>query len=255
MPTKRTPLAAALVVLCWAPVAYLVLLSVAHGWEFPRLLPAALTLATWRRALGPVENLARSLLLSVAIALLVAALSTAVGAWASRLFAGHRHRGAWVLAAHAPFALSPVILGTCLLFLFLRLGLAGTVAGVVAGQFVFCFGYAVILLVGFWNARLAALQDLARTLGAGHAQVFLRVVFPLLRPALAVCFFQTFLLSWFDYGLAAVLGAGKIPVLTLRVYEYLGAGDVRLAAVCATLLVAPPLALLLLNRRLAAVPA
>ncbi|MEO6245974.1 MAG: ABC transporter permease, partial [Opitutaceae bacterium] len=57
---------------------------------------------------------------------------------------------------------------------------------------------------------------------------------------------------WFDYGLAAVIGAGKVPVLTLRVTEYLGSGNVHLAAVCALLLIAPPLALLLVNRRLAA---
>ncbi len=239
---------------CWLPVAYLSLLSVAGDWAFPRLWPAALTLATWQRAFGHEEKILGSLLASAGIALFVAALATAAGGFASRLFAYHRHRGWWLLAAHAPFALSPVILGTCLLFLFIKLGLVGTVAGVVAGQFLLGFGYAVIFLTAFWSPRVAALEDLARTLGATRPQAFRRVVLPLARPLLAVCFFQTFLLSWFDYGLAAVLGAGKVPVLTLRVYEYLGSGHVQLAAACALVLVAPPLALLLLNRRLASPP-
>lgn len=241
-----------LVAVCWLPVAYLALLSMAGDWAFPKLWPSDFTLETWRRAFGHDENLLGSLVVSTVIALVVATLATTAGIFASRLFAYHRHRGWWVLAAHAPFALSPVILGTCLLFIFIKLGLVGTIAGVVGGQFLFGYGYAVILLIGFWNPRLLALEDLARTLGATRGQVFHRVLLPLARPLLVVCFFQTFLISWFDYGLAAVLGAGKVPVLTLRVYEYLGSGNVRLAAACALVLIGPPLVLLLFNRRLAA---
>jgi len=243
--------AAALIVLCWLPVAYLALLSLARDWAFPALLPPALTLATWQRALAGNDGLVTSFATSAGIALLVATLATAAAGVASRIFATHRHRGWWVLAMHAPFALSPVILGTCLLYFFIQLGLVGSAAGVIAAQFIFAYAYAVIVLIGFWNPHIAALEDLARTLGAGKRQVLRRVVFPLARPLLAVAFFQTLLLSWFDYGLAAVIGAGKVPVLTLRVTEYMGSGDVRLAAVCALLLIAPPLAFLLLNRRLA----
>jgi len=243
--------AAALIVLCWLPVAYLALLSLARDWAFPALLPTALTLATWQRALAGNDGLITSFATSVGIALLVATLATTAAGVASRIFAYHRHRGWWVLAMHAPFALSPVILGTCLLYFFIRLGLVGSAAGVIAAQFIFGYAYAVIVLVGFWNPHVAALEDLARTLGAGKREVLRRVVFPLARPLLAVAFFQTFLLSWFDYGLAAVIGAGKVPVLTLRVTEYMGSGNVHLAAVCALLLVVPPLAFLLLNRRLA----
>ena len=252
-PFRRT-LTGLLVAVCWLPVAYLVLLSVASDWAFPKLFPAALTADTWARAFGRDEKLLGSLLVSTGIALLVATLATTAGVFASRLFAYHPRRGWWVLAAHAPFALSPVILGSCLLFFFIKLGLAGTVAGVVGGQFLFGYGYAVILLIGFWNPRVAALEDLARTLGATRGQVFHRVLLPLARPLLAVCFFQTFLISWFDYGLAAVLGAGKVPVLTLRVFEYLSSGNVRLAAACALVLIVPPLVLLLVNHRLAAQP-
>lgn len=243
--------AAALITLCWLPVAYLALLSLARDWAFPALLPPALTLATWQRALAGNDGLMTSFANSAGIALLVATLATAAAAAASRGFAYHRHRGWWVLAMHAPFALSPVILGTCLLHFFIRLGLVGSAAGVIAAQFIFAYAYAVIVLIGFWNPHVAALEDLARTLGAEKRQVFRCVVLPLARPLLAVAFFQTFLLSWFDYGLAAVIGAGKVPVLTLRVTEYLGSGNVHLAAVCALLLIVPPLALLLLNRRLA----
>ncbi|MEO6244636.1 MAG: ABC transporter permease subunit [Opitutaceae bacterium] len=243
--------ATALILLCWLPVAYLALLSLARDWAFPALLPPSLTLATWQRALTGNDGLVTSFATSAVIALLVATLATAAGVVASRVFAYHRRRGWWVLAMHAPFALSPVILGTCLLYFFIQLGLVGSVGGVIAAQFIFAYAYAVIVLIGFWNPHVAALEDLARTLGARRRQVFRHVLFPLVRPLLAVAFFQTFLLSWFDYGLAAVIGAGKVPVLTLRVTEYMGSGNVHLAAACALLLIVPPLALLLVNRRLA----
>lgn len=251
LPAWRRILGVIVIGWCWLPVVYLALLSVARDWVFPKMLPSSLSLAAWRLAFGPGGNLGTSFMMSTAVALLVATLATGAGLVASRTFAYHRRRGWWVLAAHAPFVLSPVILGTCLLFLFIKLHLVGTFVGVVAGQFIFCYGYAIILLIGFWNPHLAALESLARTLGAGRWQVFRRVLLPLARPMLAVCFFQTFLISWLDFGLVAVIGAGKVPVLTLRVFEYLGSGNVNLAAVVALCLMIPPLAILLLNRRLA----
>jgi putative spermidine/putrescine transport system permease protein len=70
-----------------------------------------------------------------------------------------------------------------------------------------------------------------------------------------VCLFQTFLISWFDYPLALLIGSGQVQTLTIRLFEYFNSGDIRLAATCALLLMAPPLLALLTNHRLISTPA
>jgi putative spermidine/putrescine transport system permease protein len=78
------------------------------------------------------------------------------------------------------------------------------------------------------------------------------VLLPLSREVLQLGFLQTFLLSWFQYGLTLLIGAGKVQTLTLRVYSLVGEANPAYAAVASCLLVAPPAVLLLLNRRLLA---
>ncbi len=77
----------------------------------------------------------------------------------------------------------------------------------------------------------------------------MKVLLPLARPLLAVSLLQTFLISWFDYALTLLIGGGQVSTLTIALYQYLISSDVRLAATCALLLLAPPLLALGFNQR------
>ena len=72
---------------------------------------------------------------------------------------------------------------------------------------------------------------------------------PAALPLLRVCFFQTFLISWAQYGLTLMIGAGKVRTLPLRVYDYLLEADPAYAALASLFLILPPCALLWLERR------
>ncbi len=235
---------------CILPAAFLTLLSCARGWTFPRLLPPRLTALHWAEVFTGTSGLGSSLMLSAAIAFTVALFSTACGFLTSRAIARHPRRAFFVLLAHFPFAMSPVILGTCLLYLFIRLQLAGTMTGVVLAQFIFACAYSTILFQGFWNPQVLALEQLVYTLGGTPRQMATRMLLPVARPLLLVGFFQTFLYSWFDYGITLVIGAGRLPTLTLKIFEYAGSANFYLASACATLLMGPPLVMLIANRRL-----
>ena len=234
---------------CLAPFVYLIVLSLARHWTFPHLRPESLSLAAWQRVGTAAEGLGGSLLLSLALSTTVATLATAAGFITGQTIGYDRHKHRWLFLAYAPFVMSPAILGVCLLYVFLRLGLAGGFAGVVCGQFIFAYAFDVVLFSGFWNAEVRALEDLVYTLGGSVAQAYWRALLPVSRGVLLVGFFQSFLISWFDYGLTLILGSGRVQTLTIRVFEYIGAGNLPLAAVSACLLVFPPLVLLALNRR------
>ncbi|MEY2114847.1 MULTISPECIES: ABC transporter permease [Rhodanobacter] len=246
----RRVLASLLALALVAPPLLLGMLSVARQWRWPALWPTAWQVQQWHEVAGDLTGagMMGALARSLALALTVAVVATALGLPTSRRVAGLPRRGAWLTALHLPYALSPVVLAVGLLFAFLHLHLAGHLLGVLLAQLVFAYAYAVILLSALWTPRVAALEDLASTLGARRLQVWWRVLVPVARPMLAVCLFQTFLISWFDYALVRLIGQGEVQTLTIRLFEYFTSGDLRLAATCALILMTPPLVTLLVHR-------
>ena len=75
-----------------------------------------------------------------------------------------------------------------------------------------------------------------------------RVLLPLAWPLLRTALFQTFLLSWFDFGLTNLLSVGKVRTLTVQVFTYVGEANAQLAAVASLLLLLPPALLLWANK-------
>ena len=232
-----------------APLGLLVLLSLTRHWTWPALLPTEWQTQQWHDLFADPQGLGVIVLRSLAMGTGVAVLATALGFATSRSVARHACQDRLMVLLHIPFAVSPVVLGVSLLFVFLRLHLAGHIAGVMLAHLVFAYAYAVILLSGFWNPRVQSLAELAVLLGADRRQVWIGVLLPLARPLLAVCLLQTFLISWFDYALTLLIGGGRVSTLTIALYQYLTSGDARLAATCALLLLAPPLMAVGFNQR------
>ena len=236
--------------LCAAPLLLLFLLSVAGPWPYPALLPESLRLDPWMRLLSGESDLFGSAVVSFLLASTVAFCSTILGLFTARAIAEHRLRRALVLAAYLPLAISPVILGVCLLYLFIRLRLVATLPGVILAHVIFGYAFAVIFWIPFWNDEKRAYLDLVRTLGGRSRDFYLRVLLPLSRGPFIVCFFQTFLISWFQYGLTLLVGSGKIETLPLKVYDYVAEANVGYAAVAGCLLVLPPILLAWMNQRI-----
>jgi putative spermidine/putrescine transport system permease protein len=234
------------------PLLVLLLMSLARHWSWPALLPDGIEGRQWVALVADRTGLGVIVLRSAGMGLGVAALATVLGFVTSRSVARHRRRGALMTLLHVPFAVSPVVVGVSLLYLFLRLDLAGHVAGVMLAQLIFAYAYAAILLSGFWTARVQSLADVAITLGADPPQVWRRVLAPMARPLLGVCLFQTFLISWFDYPITLLIGESRVATLTVALYQYFSSGDTRLAATCGLVLLAPPFLVLAIQRRLLA---
>lgn len=245
----RIFLAGVTLVGCVFPFFYLVLLSVTGRWPFPSVWPRSLTLDHWTDLFTGNNAMLSSLLLSLGVSLAVAALCTPAGYLIARLVARHPAKRLLLFLAYAPFVMSPVVLGTCLMFIYLKLHLAGSILGVILAQAMFALGFAIVFFAPFWNREKAEMEGLVYTLGGSAWDAFRRVLIPLSRGMLLICFFQTFLISWFQYGLTLLIGAGKVQTLPLRVYEYVNEANIYYAALASCLLILPPAVLLWINKR------
>ncbi len=110
-----------------------------------------------------------------------------------------------------------------LLSLYVDLGLAGNDAP--GGGFytiwlsnsVFALPLAIYLLHNFMLEIPVELVESARIDGAGHAQIFARLIVPLMTPAIAAFAILQFLWVWNDLLVALVFGGGSLDVSPLTV--------------------------------------
>lgn len=239
---------AALVVLFGLPFGLLVLLAVAQAWRFPAALPPAYSLGAFRHILAADNDLLAGLGHSLLLAGTVAVLATTAGFALARAIGKSQWANRWEAASYLPYALPPVLLATLIQPFILRLHLSGSAWGVLVGLLLIALPFATLLLRSFWTPQTAEYEHLARTLGCTAVQAFRQVMLPLAWPLLRTALFQTFLISWFDFGLTNVLSVGKVRTLTVQVFAYVGEANSQLAAVASLLLVLPPALLLWLNR-------
>ncbi len=238
-----------LVLLILFPFVYLVLLSLSAQWRFPQVLPAYFGLRNWQALLISETGLLSSFLVSVVISLSVATVATLSGFLISRTVAYHPKKHLLTLLTYFPYILSPVVFAACLSFFFLKLGLFGEVSGVIVAQFMIAFPYALIFFSSFWGNKTRDMEDLVMTLGGNRWQSFLKVLLPLAKGMLLICFFQTFLISWFEYGLTSVIGVGKVQTLTIKVFLFIKEANFYYGALSCCLLIFPPVVLLYLNKK------
>ncbi len=254
-PLRKQGLAILIALVCLSPFVYLITLSVAATWPFPALIPDGFDGSRWRAILGGSNALGTSFLLSMIISLIVAVFSTAAGYITGKYIGYHPRQQSLLFLAYVPFVMSPVILGTCLMYLYIKAELTGSVPGVILAQLMFAYGFSIVFFSAFWNQEIKALENLVYTLGGSTSQAYRKVLIPVSRNALLICFFQTFLISWFQYGLTILIGSGKVQTLPVKVYEYIGEANIYYAALASCLLILPPAIMLWVNKRFIFKPA
>lgn len=238
-----------IVILALFPFVYLLLLSFSADWPFPKLIPSYFGGKNWQALWQSEAGLLSSFWNSIWIALSVAISATALGFIISRSIAYHPKKHRFLLLSYFPYILSPVVFGACLSYFFMKIGLFGEMGGVILAQFMISFPYALIFFSSFWNETNRNMELLVATLGGNRRTSFFKVLLPLAKGMLLVCFFQTFLISWFEYGLTAIIGIGKVQTLTIKVFLFIKEANFFYGALSSCLLIFPPVLLLYLNKR------
>lgn len=229
------------------PHSFLLLLSLGSGWSFPALLPDRLDAAPWRDLLA-LSGLWQAAVCGLQLSFLCGLLSAASGLLLSRTI---RRLPLWLrrsgrAAILFPFVISPAVAAVCLFDLAARTGAVGTFTGVLLCQLVFGTAAAAVILQEGWSDAAERQEQLVRMLGGGTGDVWTHVVWPHSRGLLGICFLQTALFSWLDYGIVLHLGGGRVTTLTVRLFTLIREASMNHAALAALLLLMPAVLFVLL---------
>lgn len=224
-----------------APLLLFIVYGFSTRWFFPQPFPAEWTTFTFNRAMNDTRTLT-SMTDGLAIAFLVSILSLIFAFPAARVLGLRKFRGrqlAWLLL-FLPTIIPPLAIGMGLNILFLQVGLAGTIAGVVLAHLIPTLPYTVFTLSSAFARYDENYEHQALALGAGPMQIFFKVALRLIKPSLVVAALFAFLISWSQYLLTLLIGGGQIITLPILLFSAASGGNPATIGIKSLLFVAPP---------------
>lgn len=198
------------------------------------------TTATW---LGPLwQSLVVGLgtgILSVAIALVLARVMHSMTSTAGKaLISG---------LAFAPLITPAILLAIGEYDVQLRLGLTGTIGGLILAHTVVAAPLAFAIIVAAMSGSDRGLEAAAWTLGASRTRAFWTIVVRGILPSLVGAFVISFVTSWDEVVLALFLQTGPTKTLPVTIYKYLESGIVPTVPAVASLLVTAVILILVIR--------
>ena len=224
-----------------APFLLFVAYAFSTRWFFPQPFPVEWTVSTFQRVLDGTRTIS-SMAQGLWIALLVSTLSLILGFPAARVLGLRRFRGrqlVWLLF-FLPTIIPPLAIGMGLNILFLQLGLAGTIPGVVLAHIIPTLPYTIFTLSSAFARFDENYEFQALALGASPMQVFFKVTLRLMTPSLVVAILFAFLISWSQYLLTLLIGGGQIITLPILLFSAALGGNPSTIATLSLLFIAPP---------------
>lgn len=233
-----------------APFVLFLLHAFSIRWFYPQLLPQEWTFDPfWRQISNPHTQAALGESLQVAI--LVSILSLLVGYPAARTLGLHDIPGKSIimLLLFLPTVVPPVAMGMGLNILFLSIGLAGTIPGVVLVHLIPVLPYTIFALTGVFARYDPHYEYQALVLGAGRLRIFFTITLPLVLPGVVVATLFAFLISWSEYLLTLLIGGGRVITLPILLFSTVSGGNPTTISVLSLLFVAPPLVVVIATAR------
>lgn len=210
--------AAGYLVFLYLPVLFLPLFSFNDGTIVA--FPIKGFTLRWYAGLADAGGLTGALRNSLVVAAATALLSTSVGVFAAKAFAGHRYPGAGPAEGlvMVPLVIPGIIVASSMLVLFISVGIRPSLVAVVIGHVFLALPFSVLILKSAFDRFDRSLEEAARDLGEGPAAVFRRVTLPLIAPGIVASALVTFTVSFDEFVLAFFL-AGSEPTLPVYIWS------------------------------------
>jgi putative spermidine/putrescine transport system permease protein len=247
----RGAVVAGIVLAVVMPVIPLIIWSFSAGWWFPDLLPGQFSVRAWQSVFAPASRVAAATLNSFGIAAATTAICVVIGVPAGRALGMYRFRSKRVVESLilAPLLVPGLTVVMGVQVLFIRVGLSATRAGVVCAHLLPALPYMIMVMRGVFANFDPEYEDQAHSLGAGRRKTFFCVTLPAIQPGIVTGALFVFLISWSQYILTLLVGAGRVITLPVLLFAYANAGDHAVTGAVSVVFLMPALLVLLATSR------
>ena len=172
---------------------------------------------TYLTSPGWVDATIRSFIVAVATAILSTALGTAAAfvLVRQRIFA----RMAILALILAPLVLPRLIFAVALFYLYARVGLVGTILGLVLGHTILAVPYVVITVMAVLRTYDERLDQAAWSLGASRFRTLYHITLPQIRGGVVAGFLFAFITSFDDLTVALFVTGGSTATLPRQMWN------------------------------------
>jgi putative spermidine/putrescine transport system permease protein len=221
-----------------------------NRWFFPQAFPMEWSLIHFERAINDSRTIS-GISQGLIIACLTSFFSLVLAFPAARVLGLRKFKGRQViwLLLFLPTIVPPLAIGMGLNILFLKLGLAGTLFGVMLAHLIPALPYTIFTLSSAFARYDENYEHQALALGASPIQIFFNVTLRLMTPSLIVAVLFAFLISWSQYLLTLLIGAGKIITLPILLFAAASGGNPSTIAIKSLLFVLPPVLIIAFTAR------
>jgi putative spermidine/putrescine transport system permease protein len=230
------------------PLGLLGLYAFSSQWSFPDLLPKRFDLRAFEYIASQSGQVLLSLAGSILYSLLTVLLTLGLCLWPARFLARQEFRLKSLTEGLllAPALVPAMTFSMGIHFIFIKLGLADTLPGVVLILTVFTYPYMLRALISGFQTFGPEFAVCARNLGAGPLTTALKVELPLLLPSLIAGGSVVFLVAFSEYFLVFLIGGGAIPSFAGYLFPFLNSSDRSTASLLTLIFLAAPLLLFVL---------
>ncbi len=239
------------------PMMSLVIWSVAIRWYWPATLPQTVGFDYWRQALGLQQSLAigavsiiPAFALSLTIAVIVVGICMLLAIPAGYALAKYKIPfGPLILFLFLmpnAFPQQPIFVN--LLLIFTRLGLDGTVPGVILVHILVGLVFGVWITSATFRSIPPHLEEAARSVGASRLVSFTRITLPLAAPGLLSSAVFVFITSLDEFTGTFFIGLPFVNTLPMTLYSSSGS-NMQFASVIAIILLVPTVLFMTLTQR------
>ena len=235
----------------FGPMFNLVIWAFAERWFWPHALPTQYGFSFWGRVFAPRANAWTSLGNSMVIAVLTVVVALAIAIPAGYALARLRvpARGAVMLLFLLPQAFPNLPIYINIARLFYRVGLNGTIAGVVLVHSLHGLVLAVWIAAAAFSALDRSLEEAARNMGAGPLRCFATVALPAALPGLLASAVFVFLDSLDEFTGTYFVGVPDITTMPLLMFNASQGGNYQIASITALILLVPSIGFMLVIER------
>lgn len=235
-----------------SPVIVLVIYSFAPSWSFPEIVPEVFNTRSFTFVYDHRKNIGFTLLSSCTYSFLTIALTLLMTILPANVFARNEFRGKYLVEGLflVPALVPPMAFAMGAHYMFIHIGLADTLPGVVLVLALFSYPYMLRALMAGYQVCDERYGQCARNLGASNFRVLLNIELPLLLPAVIAGGTIVFLVSFSEYFLVMLIGGGNVPSYSGYIFPLLNSSDKSIASVLTLLFLAVPILLFILVDRL-----